>query len=871
MYRRLRPLLDELQRNPLSAGSYAAKAFRIARRSGLSGVLRHALRERSADTTQRYDDWVMRFDTLTAADRLAIAAHTSRFKNPPLISVLVPLYNTPEAFLRRCIESVTEQTYSNWELCLADDASSSAHVARICAEYARNDKRIKFVRRDIHGHISAATNSALELASGDFVALLDHDDEFAAHALYMIAAELDADPDLDLIFSDEDKIDESGHRFDPWFKTDWNYDLMLSQNAVVHLAAYRRTILRDIGGFRSSLDGSQDYDVTLRFSERTTPERIKHIPFILYHWRATSASVALAATEKTYPYKAAARAIQEHLDRLGKPGRVSMQAHLGYYRVRWVLPAEQPRVTIIIPTKDKVDLLRVAIQSIFDKTLYTNFDILVVNNRSEQPETLEYLSKIGRLSNVLVVDYGEPYSFAALNNWAAKQTHAPVLAFLNNDVEVITPEWLTEMVSHALRPEVGAVGAKLFYPNATIQHAGVVVGIGGLAGHPHAGLPRATPGYFGRAACIQQFSAVTAACMVMRREVFLEMGGFDEKNFAIAFNDVDIGLRLRQAGYSIVWSPYAQLFHHESASLGLPSGEGRRRQFLAEANNFRRIWANAIVHDPFYNPNLTNTGGDFTPAIPPRAIKPWAAAMATQGNISCPTSMWGSGSTPAETLRTREVIATTFLRGDGIEIGALHQPLRVPTTAHVKYVDRMTVSQLRCQYPELAAEALVEPDIIENGEQLTAIGDGTQDFVIANHFLEHCQNPILTVQNLLRVLKSGAVLYLAVPDKRFTFDANRASTTIEHITQDFVQGPEWSKEQHFEEWARLVNKRSDKAQVGEEVRRLIEMDYSIHFHVWGAAELVELVATLQRFARFELELFQRNGFETILILRKSPA
>jgi glycosyltransferase involved in cell wall biosynthesis len=547
------------------------------------------------------------------------------FKNRPLISILAPLYNTPEPFLRRCVESVREQIYSNWELCLVDDASPTAHVARICAEYAKNDKRIKFLRREVNGHISAATNSALQLATGDFVALLDHDDELAPHALYMIAAELDANADLDVIFSDEDKIDERGRRFDPWFKTDWNYDLMLSQNAVVHLAVYRRTILQDIGGFRPGFDGSQDYDVALRLSERTTHERIKHIPFILYHWRALPGSVALAETEKTYPYEAAARAIQEHLDRSGKVARVSLEAHPGYYRVRWALPTEPPRVTIIIPTRDKVDLLRVAIQSILDKTLYRNFDILVVNNCSQQRETPGYLAEIANVRNVIVMDYGEPCSPSALKNWAAKQTDARVLAFLNNDLEVITPEWLTEMVSHALRPEVGAVGAKLFYPNGTIQHAGVVVGIGGLAGHPHIRLPRDTLGYFGRAACVQQFSAVSAACMVMRREIFLEVDGFDEKNFAIAFNDVDIGLRLRQAGYSIVWSPYAQLFHHESASLGLPSDEGRRNQFLAESSNFKRIWANAIAHDPFYNPNLTNTGGDFTPATPPRVVKPWTA------------------------------------------------------------------------------------------------------------------------------------------------------------------------------------------------------------------------------------------------------
>jgi O-antigen biosynthesis protein len=635
VYRRLRPVLEKLRKNPSSLSSYAAKTFRVARRSGLSGLVRHVLRERQADTTaQMYDDWIIHFDTLTTTDRLAIAAHISHLRNHPLISILVPLYNTPEEFLRRCIESVREQTYSNWELCLADDASPSAHVARISAEYARDDSRIKFMRREVNGHISAATNSALELASGDFVALLDHDDELAPNALYMIAAALHADPQLDLIFSDEDKIDETGRRYDPWFKSDWNYDLMLSQNAVVHLAVYRRSILQDIGGFRSDFDGSQDYDVTLRFSERTTPERIKHIPFILYHWRATHGSVALAATEKTYPYKAAARAIQEHLDRVGKSARVSLEANLGHYRVRWPLPAEPPRVTIIVPTKDQCDLLRIAIQSILDKTLYQNYNILVVNNRSEQLETMKYFFEIARLRNVRVIDYPEPFSFAALNNWAVAQTDAPVLAFLNNDVEVITPEWLTEMVSHALRPEVGAVGAKLLYPNGTLQHAGVVIGFGGLAGHSHAGLPRETLGYFGRAACVQQFSAVTAACMVMRREVFLQVGGFDDQHFAIAFNDLDIGLRLRQARYSIVWTPYAQLFHHESTSLGLPSGEGRRDRFREESNNFKRIWAGTIAHDPFYNPNLTITGGTFALAIPPRIVKPWTVFGRSQQQLA---------------------------------------------------------------------------------------------------------------------------------------------------------------------------------------------------------------------------------------------
>ncbi|WP_245643806.1 glycosyltransferase family 2 protein [Paraburkholderia oxyphila] len=544
--------------------------------------------------------------------------------------MLVPLYNTPEAFLRHCIESVREQLYDNWELCLADDASPQPHVRQVCEQYARQDSRIRYVRRDRNGHIAEATNSALELATGDFSALLDHDDELAPHALYMVAAELNAQPELDFLFSDEDKIDEEGNRYEPWFKSDWNYDLMLSQNAVVHLAVYRTSILRDIGGFRSAFNGSQDYDVTLRFSERTTPERIRHIPFILYHWRAISGSVALATTEKLYPYEAAERAIREHLARTGRNAVVERQQHLGYYRVSWPVVQPEPQVAIIIPTKDKVDLLRVAVSSILEKTRYKNYEIVIVNNNSVEPDTMAYFERVAREPNVRVIDYDKPYSFAALNNWAVTQTDAPLLAFVNNDIEVIEPDWLGEMVGHALRPEVGSVGAKLLYPNGTIQHAGVVVGIGGLAGHPHVGERGDTFGYFGRAACTQRYSAVTAACMVMRREVFLEVSGFDEVNFAVAFNDVDLGLRLGKARYANVWTPKAILYHHESASLGLPTNENRRRQFIEECDNFRRIWADVIRNDPFYNPNLTVSGGDFRPNFPPRARIPWILDPAKQ-------------------------------------------------------------------------------------------------------------------------------------------------------------------------------------------------------------------------------------------------
>ena len=307
---------------------------------------------------------------------------------------------------------------------------------------------------------------------------------------------------------------------------------------------------------------------------------------------------------------------------------VVREAHSGCYRVRWPLPKELPKVTVIIPTKDGVELLRVAVRSILDKTNYSNFDILIVNNRSESSETAEYLSNVTKTPSVRVLDFDHAYNYSMLNNWAVKQTDSPLLAFVNNDTEVISPHWLSEMVSLAIRPDVGAVGAKLYYPNETMQHAGIVVGIGGVAGHPHAGLRRGEPGYFGRAVMTQQFSAVTAACMVMRRDVFLEIGGFDEIQFAIAYSDVDLGLRLTRAGYRVIWTPYAELYHHESATLGPPKSPQRRAQFERECRNLQSRWQSAIDNDPFYNPNLTILGGDFSLGVQPRVRKPWDCANA---------------------------------------------------------------------------------------------------------------------------------------------------------------------------------------------------------------------------------------------------
>lgn len=617
-------IIGRIARQPGLARDYAAVALRIGRVSGLKGILQRAVRPRPADPSKAvYADWIAAYDTLTPSDRAAIEARIAVLPDRPLISVLTPVYETPEPVLRRCIESVTAQLYPYWQLCLVDDASPSPHVAQICEAYAASDPRIRFHRRLENGHIAAASNTAIELAEGDWSALLDHDDELAPHALYMMAEAMAANPELDLVFSDEDKIDADGLRYDPWFKTGWNPELMLAQNGVVHLAAYRTALLRRIGGFRPGLDGSQDYDLSLRAAEASAPDRIAHIPFVLYHWRAIEGSTALAPDQKSYPYENARRAIEAHLQRVGTPAPVEKTAHAGIYRVRWLLPEPAPRVALIIPTRDRVELLRTAVDSILERTDYPDLELLVVDNRSETPTALAYLASLERRERVRVVHWDHPFSFAGLNNWAAKLTDAPLIGFVNNDIEAVGPEWLREMAGRALRPEVGCVGAKLLYPDLTVQHAGVVVGIGGLAGHAHLHQPRANPGYFARAACDQQFSAVTAACLVMRKSVFEEVGGFDEEAFAIAFNDVDLCLRVGRAGYRVVWTPYAELIHHESASLGQPDKGPRRRQFAAEAEALRTRWGAVIADDPFYNPNLTLKGGDFSLAFPPRAPKPW--------------------------------------------------------------------------------------------------------------------------------------------------------------------------------------------------------------------------------------------------------
>jgi GT2 family glycosyltransferase len=605
---------------------------RVLRLLWWTATLRLVGRLRQRRLSRDYRAWTARYDTIDENDRGVIARDIAGLSDPPLISVVMPVYQTPEPFLRAAIDSVRQQLYPHWQLCIADDASTERHVRAVLEHYREIDRRIEICYRGDNGHVSAASNSALDLAKGEFVALLDHDDLLSEHALYLVARAVVADPDLDLIFSDEDEIDATGTRFGPHFKPDWNPDLMLSRNMFSHLGVFRRSLVEAIGGFREGYEGSQDYDLVLRAAARTSPERIRHIPHVLYHQRAVSGSAVRAPVAKNSATERARQAIADFLT----TRRIDAQVVPGdlphCHRVRYAL-RELPLVSAIIPTRDQAALLRTCVTGLLDRTDYPNLEIIIIDNRSREPDTHAYFAELAADPRVRIVGYDKPYNYAAINNFAAGLASGSMLCLLNNDIEIIHSDWLREMVSHALRPGVGGVGALLYYPDDRVQHAGTILGLGGVAGHPYRWQPRGAPGYLGRARVIQNLSAVTAACFVVPAKVFAEVGGFDDRNLTVAYNDVDLCLRIGERGYRIVWTPHAELYHHESASRGPDTDPDKRNRFAAEMAHMRRRWGAVLQHDPCYNPNLWLDGHDWGLASPPRIGK-LAIAWADERNAS---------------------------------------------------------------------------------------------------------------------------------------------------------------------------------------------------------------------------------------------
>ena len=534
-----------------------------------------------------------------------------KFAYTPRISVAVPAFRTPEVFLRQMIQSLLDQTYPNWELCIANGSPDDTEMTAILKEYASADRRICV--RDLRENLGIAgnTNAALTMASGEFVGLLDHDDLLAPNALYEIVKKLNEDRELDAVYTDEDKVttDLSEH-FQPHLKPDFNLDLLRSNNYICHFFVVRKTIVDKVGGFRQEFDGAQDHDFIFRCVEEASG-RVGHVPEIVYHWRTHKASTADNPASKMYAFDAGKRAIEAHLKRVGVEGEVSHTPDLGFFRVKYPVHGE-PMVSIIIPNKDEKESLQACIESIREKTEYQNYEILIIENNSTSEEIFHYYKELSRDPKIRLLRWKKEFNYSAINNFGVRHAKGDYLLFLNNDVKVIDPDWMSEMLSVCQRKETGAVGVKLIYPDNTIQHAGCVVGMGGIAGNMFVNMPAERTGYLHKASLLQDMSCVTAACMMMKKEVFLEAGGFTEE-LAVAFNDVDLCLKVRSHGHLIVYDPYVKLYHYESKSRGTEDSEEKVRRFQTEIEYMRCHWLDILKKgDPYYNKNLSLTKWNYS-------------------------------------------------------------------------------------------------------------------------------------------------------------------------------------------------------------------------------------------------------------------
>ncbi len=551
-----------------------------------------------------YYRWIHDFEE---PDDDLISLKLLSFSYRPKFSILMPVFNTDPAELGGAIESVVAQSYGNWELCMADDCSSRPETRAVIERFsAGQDARIKVAHRSERGGISRTCNAAWQMASGDYVCFLDHDDTLSPHALAYICEALDRHPEADLIYSDEDKIDSNDKRFDPFFKPDWSPDLLLSENYMCHLLVVRQDLAGKIGHLNPDCDGSQDYDLILRACERAA--EIRHVPRVLYHWRATEGSTAVTQENKQYALTAAQKALEQHCVRVNNALTVEPAKIPGRWRARYRIPTEI-RVSIIIASGGKLDVLRANLDSLFAKTTYSRYEIVVIDN-SRHNGIESYIRELQtQHDNVRYLDWrNKPFNYSAINNAAARTCESPVLLFLNDDTSVIEPGWLEAMVELAVRPEVGAVGAKLLYPDGRIQHAGVVMGLYDNCGHAFKGLDGSVGHYFDFPDVIRNVSAVTGACLMTRSDVFWKLGGFDEVQFAVAFNDIDLCLKIGNQGFRVLYTPHALLYHHEAFSKTSKDLVPHPQEVEA----MRLKWESVIDADPYYNPNLTRNDEDYS-------------------------------------------------------------------------------------------------------------------------------------------------------------------------------------------------------------------------------------------------------------------
>ena len=533
-----------------------------------------------------------------------------KFDYSPLISIAVPAYQTPVEFLRQMIESLIVQTYSNWELCIVNASPDNEEMQKVLAEYSAGDSRVRFCNLKENLGIAENTNRAFAMTKGEFVGLLDHDDLLAPNALYEIVKILQDHPQADALYTDEDKVTtELDEHFQPHLKPDFNLDLLRSNNYICHFFVVRKSIVEKAGGFRKEFDGAQDYDFIFRCTENAG--EVLHVPEILYHWRTHKASTADNPASKMYAFEAGKRAIEAHLERTGTKGEVSHTQDLGFYRVKYPVQGK-PLVSVIIPNKDEKETLQTCLEMLEKNTGYQNFEIIIVENNSTTDEIFRYYKELSRNRKIHLLRWGKEFNYSAINNFAVAHAKGEYLLFLNNDVKSINPDWLEEMLGVCQRPEVGGVGAKLIYPDNTIQHAGCVIGMGGIAGHMFVDMPADRTGYLHKASLLQDMSAVTAACLLMKKEVFEQAGGFTEE-LAVAFNDVDLCLKVRKNGYLIVYDPYVKLYHMESKTRGAEDSKEKVRRFQTEIEYMRCHWIDILKNgDPCYNKNLSLTKWNYS-------------------------------------------------------------------------------------------------------------------------------------------------------------------------------------------------------------------------------------------------------------------
>lgn len=580
------------------------KNVQSLREKGITGFAQYAY-ARTNYPEGSYQVWRLEHEASVKDIR---SQRKTTFAYQPLVSIVIPLYNTPLSFLKALLDSVRNQTYSKWQLCLAD-GSETGEALEFLKKHYRQEKRISYKRLKENKGISENTNAALRMARGDYVVFCDHDDMLAPDALYEIVRAVNQNQKPDVLYTDEDKVSMDGKKyFEPNFKSDFNLFFLRTNNYICHIFAVKRELLKKVGMLRSEFDGAQDFDFVLRCCEQA--DKIIHIPKVLYHWRCHAASTAADPSSKGYAYAAGQRAVEEHYKRLGINAKVEPSEAPGCYRSFLRIQGE-PLISIIIPNKDHIKDLELCLSSMKEKSSYENYEVLVVENNSTEEETFRYYETLpDRYPKVRLLTWQGEFNYSAINNFAVKEAKGEYLLFLNNDVEILTPEWMEEMLGICQQKQVGIVGAKLYYPDDTIQHAGVVLGLGGIAGHVMCRALRSNPGYVERLINVQEMSAVTAACMLVKAEVFAKAGGFDE-TLCVAFNDVDFCMKVRSLGYLVVFTPHAELYHYESKSRGSDDTPEKMQRFAGEVEYFRSKWAEELkAGDPYYNPNLSLTRED---------------------------------------------------------------------------------------------------------------------------------------------------------------------------------------------------------------------------------------------------------------------